>query len=818
MPHNMYHLDPNSALGKAMKKYSLAETGNTTPKSSVDKRVSTDDMIFKRALKKMYGLSAEQLSTLWPTIQNQAEGIMPDGTIAKNNDDIRLIKGDPLRTPTGVLEYKEDTPDENFPLKVSLESIKYEAESFLAAVDSVFEEYEIANIPSMTRHGVPSVNVLDNPDAEEVPGVEIITIDNTSISEEEEAGVEAKRKTASEVFGVRPQLLTQINAAGDLTGIAGTIFMVWKGFKYRFHYKREDSDGNEHKTVSSTDSWPHEQVLPPYNKQRKIAGLTNSIAGRNLEVFLKDRKMNYTDIEIVPAADINEIPHCSKPADYFWHQAQKRASIKDDDGKIVAPIPPVDSDIKWGSIQNDGYQYNTNELVYNELLYEPGDIIRASSYTDPGLKKKVFLPDQSNRWTEHHPHKTDKPENKDLTYKPTDSERSGKAWEGKLVRGYMFGLLNSMYTDIDLLGEEKDHLEDYFMVIRGRWRQLWPWHRITSYQGGPPAIVPDIRSKDGKYYVNNYFKREKSAVDGYHGKTYKVMSWHHMQYIASGVIRQTIDLEGFINNIDIPYYNFFKGGVEGYTPNGGSNNGGRWSTFYLKPATYADPGGRSLSTYPNSPSTAAPGVASERGDKWARVHEDVQGQYFKSLYSEPNEYGTDNGSFVWPYDIPGKISYKAKFTLKTKSRQNWTIGYRVRITDKDDKTVHTKSGSYKLYKKDEIYYKSVSKNNVTMHKGDILHLEAHQSSSKEKVKVEWVELHVTIELDDLHDTEELKREATIYFGINSQHGGMICEDGWFSTTQWMNYIQESDFYAQPHLEKYNELFSGKVSRNIEKTV
>ena len=76
--------------------------GTPTAKSFVDKRASTDKMIFRRALIKMYGLSGDQMNLYeqggmfagvfqHPTIQNTGDGVMPDGTIAKNDEDIHLI-------------------------------------------------------------------------------------------------------------------------------------------------------------------------------------------------------------------------------------------------------------------------------------------------------------------------------------------------------------------------------------------------------------------------------------------------------------------------------------------------------------------------------------------------------------------------------------------------------------------------------------------------------------------------------------------------------------------------------------------------------
>ena len=47
--------------------------GTSTAKSFVEQRASTDEMIFKSALKKMYGLNAEQMLSYWPTVQNTSE-------------------------------------------------------------------------------------------------------------------------------------------------------------------------------------------------------------------------------------------------------------------------------------------------------------------------------------------------------------------------------------------------------------------------------------------------------------------------------------------------------------------------------------------------------------------------------------------------------------------------------------------------------------------------------------------------------------------------------------------------------------------------
>ena len=146
--------------------------GTPTAKSFVETREATDAMIYKRALKKMYGITSEQMSIFWPTIQNTSYAILPDGTMAQTNDDIRLVQGIPLRTSTGVVEYKEDTPTENFPLRIELETIAYNRTSFENAVETQFEIYTEAN--TKTASPVPTINVRE-PFQTPPPRVEVIS-------------------------------------------------------------------------------------------------------------------------------------------------------------------------------------------------------------------------------------------------------------------------------------------------------------------------------------------------------------------------------------------------------------------------------------------------------------------------------------------------------------------------------------------------------------------------------------------------------------------------------------------------------------------
>jgi len=752
--------------------------GTPTAKSFIDGRAATDKMIYKRALTKLYGLSADQMSIFWPTIQNTADGVMPDGTIAQNNDDIRLIKGDPLRTPTGVIEYKEETPDENFPLKVSLESIKYDAESFNAAVDTSFEEYEIANIPSMDSFVTPSVNVLDNlPIDEDDP--ELIKVDWTNNPEEED-----QPKTATDEYGDTIRVLTQINAAGDLTGVDGTMFVVWKGFKYRLQYER-DKDGGGRSTMvepslNSSGAVDHskwrsrdgEQVYPPYTPTKRIAGLTNSIAGRNLEVFLKDRGLTYKNIEIVPAADIQSFPYVDEIIGYFFRNEE---------------------DLTWGSSSTDGNTYNTSTVEYKDIIYEAGDIIKAVRNSENG--RKVYLPGQLSRWTEYHPHKLDKPSNDATVYKPARTERSALPYEGVLVRGYVNGKANRDFTDINKIGQDNDNLIDYFMILRGTWRQLWPWSHIVAHQGGPPAKVPDKTNSQGGWQYNNKVGQDKRSdvIDGYHGNSYKILDWDQMQHIGNGLKRQDFgdeNLDAFIASFDdqLPYRNAWKV---------------NWSREQGQPG------------HESWPSRFNGGEGKDPTDfKYA------EGSTNNVDGTAPNEQYTSNGRFTWPYDTPGRISLKSRFTTwrTTKGKRGGMV--RVRIYDA--------SGKYKGVGKTNNFSdrggrqrnEYININNITMERGDTIRMFAKSNSSKRKLHMHSMQMDVhKIELTNLRDTVEIGYEKLLIFGNDNQEMGMVTTSPWVGKDAWDAYIQEGDYYNQKHLEKYNQLFDANlVSRSIKKTV
>ena len=708
--------------------------GTSTAKSFVEERASTDEMIFKSALKKMYGLNSEQMLSYWPTVQNTSEIIKPDGTIALNQEDIRLVMGDPLRTPSGLLEFKEDTPEENFPIKISLESIKYDAESFLAAIDSDFEEYSVANIPTMgPGFDLPSVNVLDVPPGEEEETETFVVDWREDPAAEEE---EAVPKTATEVHGSDVKLLTAINSAGALTGISGKIYMIFKGIRYEFPSKLN----GEREVPDAPGAEDGEQVLPPYAKNKKIVGLTNTISGRNMEVFMKDRGLSYDDVDIVPNAVIRKITS----ANTFFSQEQYARLV---------------DDIKFGSADTSGQVYNSNSFKYNGIQYEPGDLI--------DIRDGGRLKDQSKRWTEYHPHETKKPANKALTYKPTVQERSAKGYEGKVVRGYQDGISNRMLANLDT---GRGALTDYFMVIRGRWTEMYPWSEVTSYQGNPPSKIPNLQASNGRPFWNDK-KREGSLVDPYPNNSYMVMNWDHMRYIAPGLSIQTIDIDAFISTLGSTYV------------------GNSWSQWVgnFRPAT--NYGGTS---FPYAKDSSAP---------------EQQVHYYR------------DGRFVWPYDAPSApLTIKANMTLKKSKNGHRGFGIYLEIQDAAGNRVKIKEQKGRKKKNTTSTIPTMSMTNVILNKGDTIHARASQDSSKKRLTFTKVQLIVNdIRLTDWKGTKELDRELLTTYGTIGEKGGMVAEKK-MQGSSWRRYIEDGDFYDQPHLTEYNELFSEKVSSTIKKTV
>ena len=454
---------------------------NVGAKSAVDVQQATDDHILKRLNKKVNGL--DRLLGQTPTIQNQGDLVKPDGTIAKDNDDIRLVEQRPLRTPRGVIEYKEATPDENFPIKIPLQSVKYDIESFMEAVDTSFNSY-LKGFEQMELPEEVAINVLDNPSK---PEIEVETHFVDSRDNEDPDQDKADPPTATEEFGDKWELKTEFNSAGDLTGVAGTIFVLWKGIRYRFNNGLPQGDSNQ---IGGSPVHHFEgSVNPP-----PVKGLTNTLEGRNLEVFMKDRDMTYGDIDIVPKAEITEAPVIN------------RFIIN---GEL--------DDVEWGPVEKDGCQYNNEEIELNlgdgRIRYEKGDLIRPAGYDDDNVDEydKVFLPDLSTRWTEYHPDETEKPAKRSQVYTPTGNEFTTKQWEGELIRGYTGGMKAG-----------------YFMVCRGE---------VKKYTGGLDYYAT-VKKLPGSTNPSN----AENNYDEYHNRTYTAMDWNqikHLGYPANAKVTKT---------------------------------------------------------------------------------------------------------------------------------------------------------------------------------------------------------------------------------------------------------------------------------------
>jgi hypothetical protein len=448
-------------------------------KSAVQERVATDDQIFKRLNKRINGIEKPINQTA--TIQTHPEAVKPDGTVAQNADDIRLAEGKPLRTPRGVLEYKETTEATNFPIKVSLETTKYEAASFYEAIDTEFQSMlQGYNLPPLEP---PVITVTAGPQiVQEV--VEVIDLPSEIDAGQNNFGDDDGEdlKTATEEFGEDFELKTEINAAGELTGVAGVIWMVWKGIKYRFYNNPTGTNEVEgtpvHTTVTTNGGAQNLSELGQVNPG-PIFGLTNTISGRNLEVFLKDRDMSYTDIEITPKAEIEEFATISQ---------------------LVNDESLWDS-IEWNETSNDGFRTNANTVVFNDIEYEPGDIIEPSTQRAGGWRG--FLPDLSDRWTEFHPFDTDKPVKRSQIYSPSGNENLSKQYEGELIRMWASG---------------KD--QGYFMVMEGEMHKL----------GG--GVFREYALIKKKPFGVNY--KGEGQWNEYHDKTYTAMDWDYFKEIGNG--------------------------------------------------------------------------------------------------------------------------------------------------------------------------------------------------------------------------------------------------------------------------------------------
>tara|TARA_R110001592_G_scaffold12397_3_gene59218 strand:- start:36262 stop:38037 length:1776 start_codon:yes stop_codon:yes gene_type:complete len=445
-------------------------------KSNIEIKIATDDQIFKRLNKKINRL--DMAIGITPTIQNQGDVIKPDGTIARTDDDIRIVQGIPLRTPTGILEYKEEEKDLNYPLKVPLTVTKYDIESFMDAVDTNFSHY-LSGYDEIPLHA-PDIQVLDGPKLADEKEVQVVNI--PSEKEFEGPTKDETFTTAEEEFGEDMKFMTEINTAGDLTGVSGTIWVVWRGFKYRIYNGQEENSITSNMIMTSRGNGPVEQ-------NQAIAGLTNTKDGRNLEVILKDRDMSYDDVEIVPHAEIAAIPQIS---DLTMHMGEDEF---------------FDDDITWRSA-NDGWEYNTNEMVIpghicgatEPIMFKAGDIIKPSTKTESGHNIRVFLPNQRNRWTEFHPFDTNKPAKRSQIYTPNGREVLTKEWENKLLRCYNSGISKG-----------------YFIICRGE------MHYTTN------NVFSVYSLKENLPFQNT---EEGNNWAGYHGNTYTIMDWGEVKRLG----------------------------------------------------------------------------------------------------------------------------------------------------------------------------------------------------------------------------------------------------------------------------------------------
>ena len=444
-------------------------------KASVSERVATDDQIFKKLNKAMNGLDKPVNQTA--TIQTHPEAIKPDGTVAQSDADIKLIQGQPERTPTGVLEYREEKENENFPIKVSLQTTKYEVESFYGAINENFGHF----LQGFNQEPLvaPSITVTAGPTFVQ----EQVVIDGGKPEDIDQSIEESETpfKTAGEVHGKEFRVITEINSAGNFTGIlANAMFMVWKGIRYKFYNGDTDTTipGAEVHTTELTNGGKNTLTSAATNPG-PIKGLTNSYAGRNLEVFLKERDMSYADVEILPAAEVNELMEISQ----------------------VVGMDVWDT-IQWNSAANDGFQYNQNAVVINEVEYEPGDIINPAGDDNDSPADRIFLPEIHDRWTEYHTFDVGKPAHRSLIYKPTADELRNKVYEGKPIRGYTGGASTG-----------------YYMIMEGE------IYKISSGGVFFLATVNETPFSVNEEGNNNYSE--------YHKASYITMDWTEIRYLGT---------------------------------------------------------------------------------------------------------------------------------------------------------------------------------------------------------------------------------------------------------------------------------------------
>tara|TARA_A100001515_G_scaffold143520_3_gene144845 strand:+ start:1431 stop:3227 length:1797 start_codon:yes stop_codon:yes gene_type:complete len=438
-------------------------------KAAVAERVATDDQIFKKLNRTMNGLDKPINKT--NTIQMHPEAVKPDGTVAQTDDDIKLIEGKPIRTPKGLLEYREEKENENFPIKVSMETTKYEAESFYAAIHENFEHFLQGF--NQTPIVVPNITVTAGPTLvkEEV----VVNATDPGDIDQSTDDPEIDRKTASEEFGEEYRIITEINSAGDFTGIqSNTMYVVWRGIRYRFEGEIDGErlvPGDAVHTTELTNGGKIE--LPTAAKNPgPIKGLTNSYSGRNLEVFLKERDMSYDDIEVVPAAEVKS----------FLSMYQLRRM-------------DVYEAIEWNNTaEADGFTYNKNSVIIDDIEYEPGDLIETTVGSE--------LPTLHERWTEYHTHDVGKPPHRGLVYKATADEIKNKVYEKKPIRGYSSGKATG-----------------YYLMMEG---EIYKTNTVATFFLASLKELPPGTNWEGN---NNY--------DEYHETSYIAMDWASLRKLGT---------------------------------------------------------------------------------------------------------------------------------------------------------------------------------------------------------------------------------------------------------------------------------------------
>jgi len=315
------------------------------------------------------------------------------------------------------------------------------------------------------------------------------------------------------------------------------------------------------------------------------------------------------------------------------------------------------------------------------------------------------------------------------------------------------------------------------MVVRGEWRNVSPWNTTTAYQGTPSSKSPETNE-------GNYSKREGSVMEGYHGNSYKVLAWDQMRYMAPGLSMQDgdWDLERFIDTFadkkgkELPY-RLQASWIRNFPGRGYRFNGGDGSN----PSNYKYAG-----DYGTSPA----------------------GQ-------DPSDHYIKNGRFHWPYARSGKVNIKATWGVDKRGSGDRGYGMYLRVYDSEGKrikSVHRGSRIHGAFTD----YRDIKLNDWTMNSGDYICMEIKQDSSKRKIDLEKQSLEIDIFLTDLHDTVELEREILVAKPAYDNPPGMVTALGTVTNNAYKAYIRDGSYYNQPHLEKYNELFSAKTPSSPQK--